>query len=46
MEWLRRWLDGLRPRFAKGGPYERFYVLYEMVDGFLFSMAFSSLRQT
>jgi len=37
MEWLRRWLEGLRPRFAKGGPYERFYVLYEMVDGFLFS---------
>ncbi len=37
MEWLRRWLEGLRPRFAKGGAYERFYVLYEMVDGFLFS---------
>ena len=37
MDWLRSWLEGLRPRFAKGGPYERFYVLFEMLDGFLFS---------
>ncbi len=34
---LRRWLDRMRPRFEKGGQLEQFYVLYEMVDGFLFS---------
>ncbi len=37
MDWLRRWLEGTQPHFAKGGRYERFYVLYEMVEGFLFS---------
>ncbi len=32
-------LDRLRPSFAKGGPYEKYYVLFEMVDGFLFTPA-------
>ena len=29
---LRRWLDRLEPLFAKGGRYENFHVIYEMVD--------------
>ena len=36
---LRRLLDRMHPQFAKGGPYERFYALYEMVDTFLYSPA-------
>ena len=34
---LRRWLDGIHPQFAKGGPYEKYYALYEMVDTFLYT---------
>ncbi len=30
-------LDRARPSFSKGGRYERFGVLYEVVDGFLFT---------
>ncbi len=32
-------LDRLRPQFSKGGQYEQYYVLFEMVDGFLFTPA-------
>ncbi len=34
---LRQTLDRLHPLFAKGGRFERFYALYEMVDTFLYS---------
>ena len=34
---LRRLMDRLHPLFAKGGPYEQFYVVYEMIDGILFT---------
>jgi Na+-transporting NADH:ubiquinone oxidoreductase subunit B len=32
-------VDRLRPQFSRGGPYEKYYVLFEMVDGFLFTPA-------
>ncbi len=34
---LRRLLDGVAPRFHKGGSLERFYPLYEAVDTFLYT---------
>jgi Na+-transporting NADH:ubiquinone oxidoreductase subunit B len=34
---LRRWLDRLEPLFAKGGRYEHFHVIYEMVDTIFYS---------
>ena len=37
MKVLRRFMDRLHPLFAKGGPYEQFYVVYEMIDGILFT---------
>jgi Na+-transporting NADH:ubiquinone oxidoreductase subunit B len=37
MSGLRRFLDRLHPLFAKGGPYEKFFALYEMVDTFLYT---------
>ncbi|MDX1528193.1 MAG: NADH:ubiquinone reductase (Na(+)-transporting) subunit B [Gammaproteobacteria bacterium] len=37
MSRLRRWLDRMHPLFAKGGPYEKYYAIYEMVDTFLYT---------
>lgn len=37
MSSMRRWLDRIHPQFAKGGPYEKYYALYEMVDTFLYT---------
>ncbi len=37
-------LDRSRPAFSKGGRYERFGVLHEMVDGFLFTPATATLN--
>ncbi|WP_454064637.1 NADH:ubiquinone reductase (Na(+)-transporting) subunit B [Candidatus Nitrospira salsa] len=37
MSWLRRLLDHWHPLFQKGGRYEKYFVVYEMVDGFLFT---------
>lgn len=37
MSRLRRFLDRLHPLFAKGGPYEKYYALYEMVDTFIYT---------
>ncbi len=37
MSQLRRWLDRIHPLFAKGGPYEKYYAIYEMVDTFLYT---------
>ena len=34
---LRQTLDRLHPLFAKGGRFERFFAIYEMVDTFLYS---------
>ncbi|MDH3413686.1 MAG: RnfABCDGE type electron transport complex subunit D, partial [Gammaproteobacteria bacterium] len=34
---LRRWLDQIHPLFAKGGPYEKYHAIYEMVDTFLYT---------
>lgn len=36
---LRRFLDRLEPSFQKGGPYHKFYAVFEMVDTFLYSPA-------
>lgn len=36
---LRKFLDHLHPYFAKGGPYHKYYALYEMVDTIFFSPA-------
>lgn len=37
MSKTRRFLDRMHPHFAKGGQYEKFYALYEMVDTFLYT---------
>ena len=37
MKPLRRFLDRLHPLFAKGGRYEKYYALYEMVDTLLYT---------
>ncbi|PCH65916.1 MAG: NADH:ubiquinone reductase (Na(+)-transporting) subunit B [Gammaproteobacteria bacterium] len=34
---LRRFLDRLEPSFQKGGPYHKYFALYEMVDTFLYT---------
>ncbi len=34
---LRRYLDSIHPLFIKGGRFENFYSLYEMVDTFLYT---------
>ena len=36
---LRRFLDLIEPQFQKGGPYEKYFALYEMVDTFIYSPA-------
>lgn len=36
---LRRFLDRIEPQFQKGGPYEKYFVLYEMVDTFIYTPA-------
>ncbi len=36
---LRRFLDRIEPSFHKGGPYHKYYALYEMVDTFLYTPA-------
>lgn len=37
MSKLRKYLDRIHPHFIKGGRYEKFYSLYEMVDTFLYT---------
>ena len=37
MKRLRNYLDSVHPHFIKGGRYEKFYALYEMVDTFLYT---------
>lgn len=39
MSRLRRFMDRLHPQFAKGGRFEKFEALYEMVDTFLYTPA-------
>ena len=34
---LRAYLDRIHPQFAKGGPLEKYYAIYEMVDTFLYT---------
>ncbi|MBA56164.1 MAG: NADH:ubiquinone reductase (Na(+)-transporting) subunit B [Pseudomonadales bacterium] len=34
---MRNFLDKLEPHFEKGGKYEKYYALYEMVDTFFYS---------
>ena len=36
---VRRFLDRIEPSFQKGGQYEKFFALYEMVDTFAYSPA-------
>lgn len=37
MSGLRSFLDRMHPHFAKGGRYEKYYSIYEMVDTFLYT---------
>ncbi len=37
MAGMKRYLDHLRPLFARGGKYEKYYPVFEMVDGFFYS---------
>ena len=37
MSGLRRFLDDLHPHFAKGGKFEKYFGLYEMVDTFIYT---------
>ncbi|MEH6503089.1 MAG: NADH:ubiquinone reductase (Na(+)-transporting) subunit B [Cycloclasticus sp.] len=37
MSRLRNYLDSIHPHFAKGGSYEKYYAIYEMVDTFLYT---------
>jgi len=39
MKRLRNYLDNIHPHFIKGGRFEKFYALYEMVDTFLYTPA-------
>jgi Na+-transporting NADH:ubiquinone oxidoreductase subunit B len=39
MSRLRRFLDKLEPQFQKGGPYHKWFAVFEMVDTFLYSPA-------
>ena len=34
---LRQWLDSIEPLFLKGGRFERYYAIYEMVDTLLYT---------
>ncbi len=34
---VRKYLDKIHPYFAKGGPYEKYYTIYEMVDTFIYT---------
>ncbi|MCF7988390.1 MAG: NADH:ubiquinone reductase (Na(+)-transporting) subunit B [Methylovulum sp.] len=35
----RKFLDGIEPHFTKGGKFEKYYGLYEMVDTFIYTPA-------
>jgi len=37
MSRLRNYLDSIHPHFSKGGPFEKYYAIYEMVDTFLYT---------
>jgi Na+-transporting NADH:ubiquinone oxidoreductase subunit B len=37
MSGIRRFLDRIEPQFHKGGRFEKYYAIYEMVDTFLYS---------
>src|SRR5690606_8474225 len=37
MSGIRRFLDRIEPQFHKGGRFEKFFAVYEMVDTFLYS---------
>lgn len=37
MSRLRNYLDSIHPHFVKGGSYEKYYAIYEMVDTFLYT---------
>ncbi|MBL1320076.1 MAG: NADH:ubiquinone reductase (Na(+)-transporting) subunit B [Methylophaga sp.] len=39
MSRLRRFLDKLEPQFQKGGPYHKWFAVFEMLDTFLYSPA-------
>ncbi len=39
MSRLRRFLDRIEPQFQKGGPYHKWFAVFEMVDTFLYSPA-------
>ncbi|MEM7226896.1 MAG: NADH:ubiquinone reductase (Na(+)-transporting) subunit B [Pseudomonadota bacterium] len=34
---IREWLDSIEPQFLKGGRYEKYYAVYEMIDTLLYT---------
>lgn len=36
---LRKFLDKIEPSFQKGGPYEKYFAVFEMIDTFLYTPA-------
>lgn len=39
---MRRLLESVKPQFSKGGRFEKYYAVYEMVDTFLYTTAHST----
>ncbi len=39
MSRLRRYLDRIEPSFQQGGPYHKYFAVYEMIDTFLYTPA-------
>jgi len=39
MKSLRRILDRMTPLFEKGGRYEKYYSIFEMIDGFFYTLS-------
>jgi len=39
MSRLRRYLDRIEPNFQQGGPYHKYFAVYEMIDTFLYTPA-------
>ena len=37
MRWMRRFMDGLQPLFTKGGRFEKYSAVFEMIDTGLFT---------
>ena len=43
---LRTFMDGLEPNFHKGGKYEKYYAIYEMVDTIFYTPGKTTVGQS